>query len=123
MQAKAKIFSIAGRLKSVNHACAGIADLIRSEHNAWIHLLATLLVITLGWRFQISAIEWCVIVLAIAIVWLAEALNTAIEILCDATVPNQNPLIKRCKDMSAGAVMICAIGAAVVGLIIFIPYL
>lgn len=119
---KTPAFSLTARVKSFRYAFAGIAVLIKSQHNAWIHTLATILVIGCGLFFQINPVEWCLIILAILAVLVSEALNTAIEFLCDATSPAPHPLIKKTKDVAAGAVLISAIGAAIIGSIIFLPY-
>jgi diacylglycerol kinase (ATP) len=119
---KRSTFSFAARIKSFNYAFAGIAVLIKSQHNARIHLLATILVIGCGLFFQIDFVEWCLAILAILAVLVSEALNTAIEFLCNAASPTPHPLIKKSKDVAAGAVLISAIGAIIIGLIIFLPY-
>ncbi len=95
--------------------------MLRSQHNAWIHAFATILVVLAGFYFQLAAAEWCWIVLAMTSVWTAEALNTAFELLCDATTQEFHPLIGRAKDVAAGAVLLTAIGAAIVGMLIFWP--
>ena len=92
-----------------------------SEHNARIHAGVTLLVVALGLVLQVSRVEWLALVLAIASVWAAEAVNTAIEALCDATSREFHPLVERAKDIAAGAVLICAIGAATTGLLVLGP--
>jgi diacylglycerol kinase (ATP) len=84
--------------------------------------LATVLVCFAGFYFAISKAEWCWIVLAIMAVWTAEALNTAFEFLADATNPTFHPLVRNAKDVAAGAVLISAIGSAVIGLLVFGPY-
>ena len=91
------------------------------QHNAWIHAAATGVVVAAGLFFGLSALEWCVVVLAITMVWAAEALNTAIEILCDVVSPDFHPRVEKVKDVAAGAVLICAVGAACVGLVLFVP--
>jgi diacylglycerol kinase (ATP) len=96
--------------------------MISSQHNAWIHMLATTLVITLGLHFGLSKAEWCWIVLAIISVWTAEALNTAF-FLTDVASPSFHPLAAKAKDVAAGAVLITAIGSVVIGLLILGPYL
>ncbi len=96
--------------------------MIRCQHNAWIHAAATIAVIVLGVFFQLSRFEWCWIVLAIAIVWTAEALNTAFEFLADAASPNFSPVVRDAKDVAAGAVLITAIAAVIIGTIIFWPH-
>ena len=116
-------FSARGRIRSVSHALSGISVMLSGQHNAWIHLVATILVLAAGFFFDVSRIEWCILVLAIVSVWVAEALNTAVELLCDVASPDFHPLVKKSKDIAAGAVLLCAIGAVVIGLLVFGPYL
>ena len=97
--------------------------LIRGQHNARIHLLLTVGVVVLGLYFGVSRLEWCALVMAIAVVWAAEGLNTALELLADAAVPDFHPLIAKAKDVAAGAVLLTAIGAAIVGLLVLWPHL
>ena len=94
-----------------------------SQHNARIHLLATVLACGLGLLLGISLLEWCAIVVAIVVVWTAEALNTAFELLCDVASPEFHPLIQKGKDVAAAAVLLTAVGAAVIGLLVFGPHL
>jgi diacylglycerol kinase (ATP) len=105
-------------------ACAlrGIGVMLRSQHNAWIHAVVTLAVIGAGFYFGLSAAEWCWIVLAVVSVWTAEALNTALEFLTDVASPAFHPLAGRAKDVAAGAVLIAALGAVVIGLLVFGPH-
>jgi diacylglycerol kinase (ATP) len=114
-------FSLRERIRSFPFAFRGIALMLRLEHNARIHLVASIAVVALGLLLGISLAEWCWLVLAITIVWSCEAINTAIESLADAAVPERNPLIERAKDAAAGAVLIAAIGAATVGLLVLGP--
>ena len=116
-------FQFTGRLRSIRHAIAGVLRMIRCQHNAWIHLAATLVVLTAAFLFRVAAADWCWIILAISIVWTAEALNTAFEFLADAASPEFHPLVRDAKDVAAGAVLITAIAAAVIGGVIFWPYL
>lgn len=109
------------RLNSFKYAFKGIRLLFLSEMNAKIHLLFTSLVIIGGLFFSVSATEWCLLILSIAMVLCAEGMNTAIEYLTDLVSPNFNDLAGKTKDVAAGAVLIAAIGAATVGCIIFIP--
>ena len=97
--------------------------MLKTQHNAWVHFAATLVVLVFGLLFNLTQIEWCFIVLAIVNVWMAEALNTAVEFLADVTNPDFHPLVKKAKDVAAGAVLISAIGAILVGMIIFGPKL
>ena len=96
--------------------------MIRCQHNAWIHGIATVGVLAAGLFFQLSRPEWCWIVLAISIVWTAEALNTAFEFLADAASPSFHPIVRDAKDVAAGAVLITALGAVIIGAIIFWPH-
>ena len=116
-------FQFTGRVRSFRHAIAGIARMIRCQHNAWIHAGATLIVLTAAFLFRVMAADWCWIILAISIVWTAEALNTAFELLADAASPEFHPLVRDAKDVAAGAVLITAIAAAVIGGLIFWPHL
>lgn len=110
------------RIKSFGYAFKGIATLVVSQPNAWIHALATVTVVILGLLFQVSATEWCFLLLAMALVWVAEGLNTALEFLTDLVSPDYHPLAGKAKDVAAGAVLIAAILAAAIGGIIFVPY-
>jgi diacylglycerol kinase (ATP) len=116
-------FTIAARIKSISYALAGIATMLRTQHNAWIHLAATAAVVLLAFWFAISTVEWLALILAIVAVWSAEALNTALELLCDVASPEFHPLVKQAKDVAAAAVLIAAAGAIAVGLLIFGPRL
>ena len=115
-------FSLGKRAKSFVYAGRGIKWLF-AEPNAWIHLTATIVVVIAGFCFGITPMEWVVICICIGSVFAAETFNTAIEKLSDAISPEWNDKIGKVKDLAAGAVLITAIAAAIVGLIIFIPYL
>ncbi|MDR0353604.1 MAG: diacylglycerol kinase family protein [Opitutaceae bacterium] len=117
-----KPLSFTSRMRSFKHAYAGISTLLKSQQNAWIHAAATVLVITAGLCFKITPAEWCWLVLAITAVWSAEAFNTALEFLADVASPEFHPLVKQAKDVAAGAVLISAIGAAIIGSIVIGPY-
>jgi diacylglycerol kinase (ATP) len=116
-------FSAASRLRSFVYAARGIRALVTSQHNAWIHSVATLAAVALGLLLQIPRLEWIAIVFAIVSVWTAEALNTALELLCDVASPEFHPLIETAKDVAAGAVLICAAGAMVIAGLVFAPHL
>lgn len=111
------------RLKSFAHAGVGVLAILRSQPNAWIHLLATALVIFLGMRCGLGPVEWACLVLAIAGVWTAEAFNTALEFLTDLVSPKRHPLAGKAKDAAAASVLLMSGGALAVGLLIFIPHL
>ena len=108
-------------INSFKYACMGIKSAIKSERNMKIHVLATLIVTALGFILGLDPLEWVACIFSIVIVISSEMLNTAIETIVDLVSPNINPLAKKTKDIAAGAVLVLAIGALVVGLIIFIP--
>ena len=118
-----KPFSIAGRLRSIGYAVRGVCLMLATQHSAWLHALATTATVAAGLYLGIDRVEWCWIVLAIMAVWTAEALNTAVELLADIASPHYDPLIGKAKDVAAGAVLISAIGAVVIGLLVFGPHL
>lgn len=109
------------RLKSILIAANGIIALVKEEDNAKVHLLATFTVVSMGLFFGLSTHEWCLIILCIAGVFSAEAMNTAVESLTDLVSPDYHPLAGKTKDFAAAAVLLFSIGAAIVGLIIFLP--
>ena len=102
-------------------AFLGIKDLILYDHSIRIHLVIALVVCAAGWFFDISALEWLVIILCIGFVLVAEAFNAAIEKLCDLVEDQYNSRIKTVKDISAGSVLIAAIISVIAGFIIFLP--
>ena len=107
----------------LGHALRGLAFLIKTQRNARLHLVTTVLVITVGLCLQIESSEWALILLATALVWCAEAFNTAVERLADRVTMERDPLIKQSKDVAAGAVVCACVGAASVGIIILGPAL
>jgi len=115
-------FTIVGRLRSVRCALRGAAIVLRTQHNAWIHAVATLLVGAAGLATGLSRLEWCALVLAVVAVWTAEGLNTAIECLVDLASPGRHPLAANAKDVAAGAVLVAAAGAVAIGLLVFGPH-
>ncbi len=111
------------RINSFRHALAGIGFLLRTQANARLHLAATIAICAAGWALAISAEDWRWIVLAIVLVWGSEAINTAFEHLCDVVSPQFHASVRRAKDVAAGSVLICAMGAACIGAMVFVPYL
>lgn len=103
------------------HALNGILAAIKDEYNLKIHLVAAISVVTFGLILKVSLTEWLFLVVAIALVLVAEFFNTAIEKLCNQISTESHPQLGLIKDIAAGAVLVAAILAAVVGLIIFIP--
>ena len=120
MKERAK-FSWKKRLRSFNFAFNGIKLLLKYEHNAWLHLGALFGVVIACILFNVSAIEWCVILLCIGMVFSAEAVNSSIEALADRITVEKDPLIGKAKDLSAAAVLILAIISIGVACFIFIP--
>jgi diacylglycerol kinase (ATP) len=116
-------FSVLARLKSFSYAFAGFAFMLRTQHNAWLHLLATMVVVALAFALNVSTDDWRWLIAAIALVWIAETVNTAFEHLCDVVQPEFHASVQRSKDIAAGAVLISVIGAALIGAITFSPYL
>jgi diacylglycerol kinase (ATP) len=116
-------FSVTARLRSFGFAFSGLLTLLLEQHNARLHLLASVAVVVLALVLDVSRGDWLVLLLTIALVWLAEALNSALEYLCDAAVPERNPLIRKAKDVAAAGVLICAAFAVVIAALVFIPYL
>jgi len=110
------------RARSFRHAVRGIAVVMRTQPNAWIHATATACVVALGFYEALSALEWCVIVLAIGLVWVAEALNTAIEFLGDEVSRERRDGLGRAKDVGAAAVLLAAFCSGVLGLLVFVPH-
>lgn len=116
-----KPFHLLERLNSFRYAFAGLWVLLKTQHNAWIHLGATLLVIAAGLFFRIPRLDWCWLIAAILGVWVAETFNTALEFLADAVHPEQHPLVGKAKDAAAGAVLLAASGAVLIGLLVLGP--
>lgn len=116
-------FTFRKRLRSFRYAFNGIRLLITREHNAWIHCFAAVCVVVAGILLGLSEMEWIAVVIVIGAVLAAEAVNSALEAIADFVSPEYNEAIKRTKDLAAGAVLIMAIAAAIVGGIIFFPKL
>lgn len=114
-------FSWRARGRSFRYAWQGIVTLVRDEHNSRIHLCAALCAIILGCCLGLRRWEWVAVTLCIVSVLAAEAVNSAIEAVCDRFGPQSHPLIGKAKDTAAAAVLLTAAGAAVTGAIIFIP--
>lgn len=114
-------FSWRKRGMAFKYAWQGLSALVKYEHNARIHLVAAVLAVIAGCVFSISAWEWCAIVMCIVGVISAEALNSAVEALADKVCREHDPLIGRAKDFGAAAVTLLAVGAVIVGCVIFIP--
>lgn len=112
---------LASRIASFGHAFRGWGHVLRTQKNAWIHSLVATLVVVVGLWLGLSMQDWAILVLTIAMVFTAEFINTAIEAIVDLASPNQHPLAKVGKDVGAGAVLVAALAAIIVGLLILGP--
>lgn len=115
--------SLRQRINSFRYAFNGIWDLVQTQPNARIHLVACCMVIAAGLWLEVSRSEWVALVLCMALVVSLEAANTALEYLTDLVSPEHHPLAGKAKDAAAAAVLIAAFGSVVVGLLIFAPKL
>lgn len=113
--------TVRGKMQAFRYAWQGVVYMLRTQGNAWIQIAITLVVTAAGLWFGLSTAEWCAVVLAIAGVWIAEALNTAIEAVVDLASPGRHELAGRAKDVAAGAVLVSIAAAAILGLIVFGP--
>jgi len=118
-----KTFSWRARFRSFHYAWDGIRAVLRTEHNTYIHLGLSIAVIIAGLFFRISIMEWVALVTMMAMVWMAEIFNTAIEKVMDYLSTERHPQIKLVKDLAAAAVLIASLAALIVGCLIFIPKL
>ncbi|MBL7775606.1 MAG: diacylglycerol kinase family protein [Saprospiraceae bacterium] len=115
--------SLQRRIASFRYAFQGLRYLVRTQMNARIHLAAAVLATALGAWLDISRLEWLALALCTALVLALEAVNTALECLTDLVSPDPHPLAGRAKDLAAAAVLIVALGALVVGGLVFLPKL
>src|SRR5438105_3944929 len=90
-------------------AAQGLAEAIRTQFNIRFHFVSTLIALGMSWYFSLTKTEWCFIILAIAIVWIAELLNTAIEYITDFVSPEYNHIAGKVKDIAAAAALVAAI--------------
>lgn len=111
------------RANSFKAAFTGLYEGLKSQWNFKFHLLAACVVIALGFYFEVSKMEWCVLLLCCALVISLELINTAIELLCDFIEPSKNEKIRIIKDISAAGVLVSAIIALIIGILIFSPYI
>ena len=112
-------FTVGSRIHSMRFAFNGLKILWREQHNARVHFFATIAVVVAGLLLKLSALQWVMLLQLIGLVWIAEALNTAVEYLCDRVTTEQDPLIGKAKDVAAAGVLIASITAFVGGLILF----
>ena len=116
-------FSLAARFRSFAFAVEGLWEMVRNEHNARIHLAVTIAVIFLSVLLDLRYTDWRWIIACVCWVWFAEAVNTALEHLCDVVSPGRNDAVRLSKDVAAGAVLVSSCMAVIVGAMTFFPYL
>jgi diacylglycerol kinase (ATP) len=109
------------RIQSFKYAGTGLAYVIRTQKNAWIHLILTVVVLLVTLWLKVSLRDAIILLMLIGMVWIAEFLNTALEVICDLASPNWNPLAKEGKNLGAAAVLIAAVIAAIIGVVILGP--
>jgi diacylglycerol kinase (ATP) len=112
---------IKSRFVSIKNALNGLWQVLKSQQNAHLHLIATVIVILTGLWLGLSIANWVFLLLVIGMVWIAEFLNTALEVIVNLASPDQHPLAKVGKDVGAAAVLIAAIIALIIGIIILGP--
>ena len=110
-------------VRSFGFAFEGLAALVRTQPNFRIHLVAAVFALVLGVVLRLSTAEMALLVLTVGTVLVVEALNTCLETLCDLVSPTYHPLVKKCKDVSAAAVLIAALAAVGVAALVFLPRL
>lgn len=116
-----KRFSIIARARSFKYALRGIHIILKTQHNFWIQIIGAIIVVILGIRYNITAVEWAVLVIASTAVLVTESINTAFEFDIDLTSPEYHPYARDTKDVAAGAVLLSVVGAIIVGCVIFVP--
>ncbi len=116
-------FSLQARARSFRFAFAGGRVLLTTQHNAWMHAAATVLVVIGGLATRLAPLEWALLALAMGLVWALEAMNTAVELLADEVSLEQRPGIGKAKDVAAFGVLAAAVAAALIGMFVFIPHL
>jgi diacylglycerol kinase (ATP) len=118
-----KRFTLKGRIRSFGFAFAGLKYVFGTQHNFLIHVLISVAVVLIGFVLRVTANDWRWLIAAMSMVLVAETLNTAIELACDAVNDKFHPEIQKSKDVAAAAVLIASTAAAVIGLTVFWPYL
>lgn len=108
-------------LDNIGYATSGVIYFFKTERNGRIQAVVALLIIAAGIYFRISSVEWCIILLSIALIISLEMVNTAIERVCEMLSKDYHPMVKIIKDVAAGAVWWSALFAALIGVFIFVP--
>lgn len=109
------------RVRSFQHAFEGWWYVLRTQRNAWIHAVISIAVFALGVWLGLARTDWAILILAMMVVWVGEFFNTSFEAVVDMIMPDYHPMAKVAKDVAAAAVLVGAIGAAVIGVLILGP--
>ncbi len=112
---------LSNRVKSFRYAIRGVRDILATEHNAWVHAVATFIVLGVSFWLKLDFEAIALIVMVIILVWISEALNTVLEIVIDIVSPEYSRPAQRAKDIAAAAVLFASIGAVVVGVVLIVP--
>ena len=121
MASKGKKYKSKNIIDSFKHAIDGLIYAFKDTRNLWVDVAVAVVVVTMGFIFKISLIEFCILLLCISLVISFELINTAVEEAVNLAMPSLHPIAKISKDVSAGAVLFSAIISFIIGLIIFIP--
>jgi len=116
-------FSPDARAKSFVYAFRGLTHVVKTQHNMWLHLGVSFAVVALGFGLRVSRADWLWLIAAIALVIFAELINSAIEFLCNVVSPEHSSDVEKAKDIGAAAVLVAAVGAVLIGLLVFWPHL
>ena len=114
-------FSLRKRIQSFEYAFSGLRLIFRTDHNIWLHFIATVVVIALALILKVSLVEAAFLAIAVGMVWVTELINTCLEKMMDFISKEKHPDIKFIKDVSAAAVLVASATALVIGCIVFIP--
>jgi diacylglycerol kinase len=115
------MINIKGIFKSIGYAFAGLLYVLKTQNNARFHLLATVIVLILSIWLHLNPVQWCLILIAISVVWITECFNTSLEELFDLVNPDPHPLVKSGKDSGAAAVLVAAFLSIILGVIVLGP--
>ena len=113
--------ALRSRARSFSYAFQGWAYVLRTQRNAWIHTVVSLVVLALAFWLRLARGDWAILLLTLMAVWMAEFMNTALESVVDLSMPDPHPLAKIAKDVAAAAVLVGALGAVVIGLLVLGP--
>ncbi len=116
-------FKAKARARGFVFAFRGLTHVVKTQHNMWIHLAITLAVIVAAVLLRVNKVDWLWLIISVTLVFFAEVINSAFEFLCDVVRPEHHDAVAKAKDIAAGAVLLVALGAAIIGAIVFWPYI